>query len=275
MLKRFIFIALALPITLCSQTKGYLPLDVGNAWYFDSNVWAPSVIRVIADTTIGGKVYKSIYQRAMVDYLDTMYLRQDSNKVYLYYGGLGTEFVLYDFASAAGDTFAWGPSWISHVCEENKLVLYAGGTRRQWSFTAGSSCMDCSRYETIVDSIGWRDCTGANYSSTLTRAVIRGREIVTGLYDTHEFEPRTFEVALYPNPFNSETILEYSVPQAGIVQISLVNVLGQSVRAYSAQAPSGGRFTLSISANGLASGLYFCRVAYGDLVVVRKALLLK
>jgi hypothetical protein len=129
MRKLVILVFLASSVELYSQTKGYLPLEVGNTWYFSSNAYSPAVMQVMADTDIGGRSYKAIYNRAMADYPQTIYLRQDSNKVYLYNEYNGLDQLIYDFASAAGDTFTRGPSTLFGMCFESKLVQYAGGTR--------------------------------------------------------------------------------------------------------------------------------------------------
>jgi hypothetical protein len=84
----------------------------------------------------------------------------------------------------------------------------------------------------------------------------------------------------YPNPFNPETIILYTLPAGSEVRLVIYNVLGQHVRELvNAFQPSGqygvrwsGRDELG---RNVSSGVYFYRLHAGKNVVLRKMLLLK
>ncbi len=75
--------------------------------------------------------------------------------------------------------------------------------------------------------------------------------------------PREYHLAQnYPNPFNPNTRIEYTLPQAGHVNLSVYNVLGQHVATLVDEERSAGRYSVEwngTSANGgiLGSGVYF------------------
>lgn len=84
----------------------------------------------------------------------------------------------------------------------------------------------------------------------------------------------------YPNPFNPATNLPYSLPAPGQVKLELFNVLGQKVRTLVDDMMPAGKYTVTWDSrddNGyeVASGIYFYRIEYGDLVKQRKMVLLK
>lgn len=64
----------------------------------------------------------------------------------------------------------------------------------------------------------------------------------------------------YPNPFNPSTVLRYTLPQAGEVEIQLFDVLGRQLQTLSAGRQGAGTQGFTVDASGLASGLYLYRV---------------
>ncbi|MFH1701091.1 MAG: T9SS type A sorting domain-containing protein [Candidatus Zixiibacteriota bacterium] len=84
----------------------------------------------------------------------------------------------------------------------------------------------------------------------------------------------------HPNPFNPSTTIEFSLPQAGHVQLEIFNLLGQQVRLLSdSHFPAG---THKIIWDGLtdadrqsASGIYLYRLKSEEFQQTRKMMLLK
>ena len=85
----------------------------------------------------------------------------------------------------------------------------------------------------------------------------------------------------YPNPFNPATTIQYALPQAADVQLTVYNVVGQPVRTLVAEHQSAGRYLVEWDAtddsgHSLSSGLYFYRLqAGGAFHAVKKMLLFK
>ncbi len=94
--------------------------------------------------------------------------------------------------------------------------------------------------------------------------------------------PAVFSLATnYPNPFNPQTTIQYALPQAADVALTVYNVLGQPVRTLVAEHQSAGRYAVewdatNDSGQSVSSGMYFYRLqAGGDFLAVQKMLLLK
>ena len=94
--------------------------------------------------------------------------------------------------------------------------------------------------------------------------------------------PTTFTLAdNFPNPFNPATTIQYALPQAADVELTVYNVVGQPVRTLVAEHQSAGRYAVewdatNDSGHSLSSGMYFYRLqAGGEFLEVKKMLLLK
>jgi len=66
---------------------------------------------------------------------------------------------------------------------------------------------------------------------------------------------------LKPNPFNSEMEIEYFLPQAGQVKITIFDLLGREIRVLCDQFHTAGNFKLYFISGGLASGVYYVQMA--------------
>jgi len=81
-----------------------------------------------------------------------------------------------------------------------------------------------------------------------------------------------------PNPFNPTTLIEYSIPTAGHVQLDVYDVFGRCVSTLANGYREAGRYEAHWSPNaqdgrGLPSGMFLCRlVAPGEILTLRMVL---
>lgn len=88
--------------------------------------------------------------------------------------------------------------------------------------------------------------------------------------------PGTFYMSdNYPNPFNSTTRIDYSVPHTTPMTLKVYNCLGQEVRTLFAGISQPGRYSVTFDAEGLTSGVYVCRLKADNFVEQKRLLLLK
>jgi hypothetical protein len=65
----------------------------------------------------------------------------------------------------------------------------------------------------------------------------------------------------YPNPFNPSTQINYDLPKAGMVTLSVYNMLGQEVsRIVNNEQKEAGSYTVQWAPRNLASGVYIYRI---------------
>jgi len=84
----------------------------------------------------------------------------------------------------------------------------------------------------------------------------------------------------YPNPFNPETTISYSLPQDGLVCVKVFNSRGQLVTTLVDGEQPSGVYNVTwkgtdAAGNSVSSGIYFYRVTAGNKTINRKMLLLK
>jgi hypothetical protein len=81
---------------------------------------------------------------------------------------------------------------------------------------------------------------------------------------------------VYPNPFNSSTMIRFTVQRVGRVEIAVYDVTGRQVEKLAEGDMSAGTHAISWSAKGLPSGIYFVRGSGGNQAMqVQKALLIR
>jgi hypothetical protein len=93
--------------------------------------------------------------------------------------------------------------------------------------------------------------------------------------------PREFSLDQnYPNPFNPQTMISFSIPQAGHVRLSVFNTLGQEIRVLTDADYGVGTYKLmwdgrDRSGLSVASGVYLYRIETTNYQAARKMLLIK
>ncbi|MBU0982367.1 MAG: PKD domain-containing protein [candidate division Zixibacteria bacterium] len=79
----------------------------------------------------------------------------------------------------------------------------------------------------------------------------------------------------YPNPFNPSTTIDFSLPQAGHVDIAVYNVMGQKVATLANGEYGAGVYSIEWDGSRYASGVYFYRIQAGKFTETKKMILLK
>ncbi|MBU0690329.1 T9SS type A sorting domain-containing protein [bacterium] len=78
-----------------------------------------------------------------------------------------------------------------------------------------------------------------------------------------------------PNPFNPTTTLNYTVPEAGWVDLSVVNVLGQEVMSLVSGYAEAGVHSVHFDASTLPSGMYVARMNAAGQTMLHRMILTK
>jgi hypothetical protein len=79
----------------------------------------------------------------------------------------------------------------------------------------------------------------------------------------------------YPNPFNPETTIKFNIPKAGLVNLQVYNVLGQSVATLVDKNIAAGEYSATFNADHLPSGIYFYRLQAENYQMTKRMILLK
>ena len=88
--------------------------------------------------------------------------------------------------------------------------------------------------------------------------------------------PASFVInTLYPNPFNPVITLDMDIHQSGVLSIEVYDISGHFIEKINRGHVNTGNQSFQWSGNYSPSGMYFFKITDGDIVQVRKAVLLK
>ncbi len=79
----------------------------------------------------------------------------------------------------------------------------------------------------------------------------------------------------YPNPFNPNTIISYTIAEPNNVKLVVHDILGREVKILVNEYQSAGLKTVNFDAGDLPSGVYFYKLTAGSFTSVKKMLLLR
>ena len=68
----------------------------------------------------------------------------------------------------------------------------------------------------------------------------------------------------YPNPFNAQTTISYSLPETGPITLTIYNLLGQKVATLFEGIQNAGEYNIVWDTDSMSSGVYFARLTSGD-----------
>lgn len=103
-------------------------------------------------------------------------------------------------------------------------------------------------------------------------------KLIAADVNNEDVVPQKFEVYQnFPNPFNPSTLIKYDIPEAGIVQLKIFDLLGKEIESVSGYKDKGTyEYLFSSRQNDLSSGIYFYQVILnGTASPLKKALLLR
>jgi arabinogalactan endo-1,4-beta-galactosidase len=84
-----------------------------------------------------------------------------------------------------------------------------------------------------------------------------------------------FELNIYPNPFNPNITIEYSLQKSSETSIDIYNTLGEEVARLVDRYVTAGSHRINWSAQNFSSGIYFCRIISGNFLETKKIVLLR
>lgn len=86
---------------------------------------------------------------------------------------------------------------------------------------------------------------------------------------------RSFSAGSFPNPFNPEVNIQFSLPEEGHVRLEIFNILGEQVSVLKDEQMLSGEHFVKWAPNNLASGTYIYRLNYEGQVITKKIMYLK
>jgi hypothetical protein len=79
----------------------------------------------------------------------------------------------------------------------------------------------------------------------------------------------------YPNPFNPSTVINYSIPENGFVNLAVYNLLGEKVATLVNKEVAAGTYSYEFDASNLPSGIYIYQITANNYTSSQKMMLMK
>ncbi|HRR09478.1 MAG TPA: T9SS type A sorting domain-containing protein [Rhodothermales bacterium] len=108
------------------------------------------------------------------------------------------------------------------------------------------------------------------------RGIVTQEGLSIGVKNESTEIPAEFVLASnYPNPFNPTTTIEFGLPMASDVRLSVFNLLGQEVAVLASGTQTAGTHTVTFEAGNLPSGTYLYRLSTPQYAVTKRMVLVK
>ncbi len=171
------------------------------------------------------------------------------------------------------------------VAEGGKAAPYFSNANLTETFSLpGGGCYELTFYDSGNDGWNFNPSTGAGsmlLQPTGTRDVVADlngnygseKQIkfeVSGTYTDISEELTVRDLTVFPNPFQNETRVSFDLVKSDRVQISLVDITGKQISSYDYGQMGAGYQEVKVSAENVASGMYFLSVQIGDTKTIRK-----
>jgi formate-dependent nitrite reductase cytochrome c552 subunit len=159
----------------------------------------------------------------------------------------------------------------ANVTAASNVTIGASDTMRQQYLTEAQHNLE---YAEMDESGGVHN---HKYLVALLNDAIQKSSVVTGIVEEPLIEiPREFRLYQnYPNPFNPSSIIRYDVPKSGFVKLSVFDLAGREIRTLVNQWQAAGSYSVTLSANSMASGVYFYRLTTASITQTRKMVLIR
>jgi hypothetical protein len=112
-----------------------------------------------------------------------------------------------------------------------------------------------------LDALHWND---EAFDRQASLSAVKKTYAVATAVEEATFSTSDLHLKNYPNPFNSETIIEYSLPFDGNVKLEIYNAIGESVQTLVDEFQGVGNYKVMFNPPELSSGIFFYRIIAGN-----------
>ena len=262
-------------IFLDSDSKWvYRSTDLGASWHNKTN-GLPSHIRNVAVNSITGMMFVGDIGGNSGVYRSTPMINVD----------IAPESI--DFGALQSGSYKDTVLYITNVGATAIVITDVNiiGDNSESFINTLNDTITIKRNETQKFSITFAPNTGGTKIATMEIVTDIGNILIslngnsidqtTSVNEPEEI-PTTYSLMQnYPNPFNPTTKIQYSLPTATNVKLSIYNSIGQEMMQLVNETQSAGKYIVDFNPQNLPSGIYFYRLQTSKFVDTKKMLLLK
>jgi len=150
----------------------------------------------------------------------------------------------------------------------NDILLYTANT------LGGKSLVD-SVVNIVVNKISQGIISESKINESYDRIMLK-KQHLTDIQDlADDIVPDEYGLINYPNPFNSNTQINFKIAEPGILSIKVLNIIGEEIAELVNNYYEAGTHKIFFNANELSSGVYLLSLQIGDKHLSHKIILLK
>jgi len=188
--------------------------------------------------------------------------------------GNGKYFFLYDGGAGSPIGFASSVDGVMWTKHPGNPVFFAGnpGTWDEARVELGSVLREGPQLRFWYSGYGYHNTLGGS----VWQIGYATSDFVTSAPESRDQLPAGYQlVQAFPNPFNPETEISYSLPAAEHVVLKVFDSLGQEVTTLVNEVRVAGTHSVRWRPETVASGIYFYRMTAGGFSETKKMTLLK
>ncbi|NOS83859.1 MAG: T9SS type A sorting domain-containing protein, partial [Ignavibacteria bacterium] len=164
-------------------------------------------------------------------------------------------------------------------------IVYAksGGSFRNYGVSNGNGSyittkLPAGSYELITHRMGFAPVSQnvTIINSSLSNINFDMGSPLIGINIINENIPTKYLLSQnYPNPFNPATTIKFAVPVAGLIKLSVYDILGREIEILANENLSAGTYSVNWNASNYPSGIYFYRLEGNEFTETKKMVLIK
>jgi glycosyl hydrolase family 39 (putative alpha-L-iduronidase)/type IX secretion system substrate protein len=140
------------------------------------------------------------------------------------------------------------------------------------SYFDDSATKELEKIETIIlDKSSYADTRNV-LNHGIYMFLFKGTRPVTSINDPQVQKPDAFKLNNYPNPFNPQTTIYYTLKNTGAVKLQVFDLLGREVATLVQRVQQAGNYQVTFNASNIGGGVYFYKLTAGQFIQINKML---
>ncbi|TAL63161.1 MAG: T9SS type A sorting domain-containing protein [Bacteroidetes bacterium] len=189
------------------------------------------------------------------------------------------------FSATGKLAVAWRDRRMNDTTSASPFDIYAsvsldGGNSFQPNYRLSSasspyqflSCCNSFIGLALTDSFvvaNWGDNRNADWEIYFNRTTITATEIKENSFDSN------FNLQVFPNPANSETIIQFTLPRSQFIELKIMNVSGEEIKSLIKKDLIKGNHSATLDTKHFSAGIYYVILMQERNVMATKTIVIK
>jgi photosystem II stability/assembly factor-like uncharacterized protein len=184
-------------------------------------------------------------------------------------GGDNWSLVNDNATAGAGWDMSFPNTNTGYVCTGNGYILKTTNAGLNWGVQ--NTPLTENLYQIHFPSVntGYVACWSGKILKTTNGGLTFTANVNGEIPEKYELEQN------FPNPFNPQTTIRFSVPKKEFITLKVFDIKGQEVKSLIADEYQPGNYEIKLTGEGLSSGVYYYRMQSKDYSQTKKMILLK